>query len=485
MKKYRKIGIQLSGSYISNAIIFATSLFFITFLTRNLSVKEFGVYSVLAATITVSSVILDLGITQYIIAKLPQKRKTSDAFFSILLFESALIMLIILIVILTPLKEHTLTFLKLENYGLEFSIALLVIFFGTLWRFFSNYYQARKNIGYANFILILQQCLWVFFIFVLYLATFKINLSSVFLMWLLGSSATLLIAFFGVRKELFSFIRVKKFDKGSVKQGLVFGLPLLLFYIGAWTLEIGNRYVINFFLGAEKVAVFTLLYSLLGVILALSTTVSATFYPYISEAWRNKKKFETLLNISMKYSLILIIPSLIGFFVLQQQIITLISGEKYLTALQILPFLIFVPLISAAVYNMYLIMLLKNQTGKIGTAYIIAALFSLISSIILVKKLGLVGAAISTLAGYSVLLLILYFNVREELAFNWRFIKLERIILASALMALMIYFINPQTALSKIASIVAGAVVYLVFLLVLKVFGKKELLLVKNLFTRK
>ncbi|HLD88995.1 MAG TPA: oligosaccharide flippase family protein [Candidatus Nanoarchaeia archaeon] len=485
MKKYKKIGTQLGGSYLSNAVVFITSFFLITLLARNLSVKEFGVYSILAATITVSSVVLDLGITQYIIAKLPQKRKTSDAFFSILLFESAFVMFVIAFIALTPVRNYLISFLKLENFRTEFYTALLVVFFGTLWRFFSNYYQARKNIGYANFILILQQCLWVFFLLVFYSATLKISLNSVFLMWLFGSAATLLVALFGIRKEFFLFLKMKKFDKKSVKKSLTFGLPLLLFYIGAWTLEVGNRYVINFFLGAEKVALFALLYSLLGVILAISTTVSATFYPYISEVWRNKQRFVILLNTAVKYSLIFIIPSLAGFFILQKQIITMVSGEKYISALQILPWMIFIPLISAAVYIMYLVMLLKNQTRKVGLAYLFTAFFSVASSILLIQKLGLIGVAISMLASYAILFLILYFNVKEEIILDWKFVKLERIIFASVLMALLIYFINPQTALSKILSIIAGAVAYLCFLFILKVFGKTEILLIRNLIMRK
>jgi len=383
---------------------------------------------------------------------------------------------------LPGIRSGFLSFLKLAPYALEFKLLSLIIFFAVLVRIFVSYLTAEKRLELRSVIDFLRQSLWVFVLLLFFLVFNGFNLLDVMVILLLGFVVISAICLFFLRKELIGGPKSGNFDFSILKRGLMFGLPLIPVTLSSWAIEIGDRYILGFYQNLEAVAVYTLAYSLVTLIVNISATISKLLYPYIAEAWHKKEDYIFLFNASLKYSLMIVVPSMFGLFFLKGQIISLISGESYLKAVPLISILVIYPLFSLLIYLFYQSLLLSDKTFSLGGIYIFGAVANIFMNIKLIPMYGVFGAAFSTIISYAIMFLVLYFRSKKAFKWDYRFLKIPQIIFASLIMGVVVYIINPQIFVTKIATILFGVLFYFVLLFLFKTFVKEEIILLKNVF---
>jgi O-antigen/teichoic acid export membrane protein len=130
----------------------------------------------------------------------------------------------------------------------------------------------------------------------------------------------------------------------------------------------------------------------------------------------------------------------------------------------------------------FLILVLVKKMKLAGAIYVIAAAISLGLNILVVPYLGILGAAITALISYSLVLgLTTYYSFKEfKFTIDWRFII--KSLVASAIMSSAIWLMHPQSNLATIITVVAGVAVYVIALLLLKGFNKEEFKFFRELF---
>lgn len=475
MKEYIRIIRQTGINYLSLIFINIIGIVLIFLLTRNLTIAEYGVYSLLAVLIMVFPFVLNLGLDQFIITKLsgiplPQKKRY---FFSLFLFEIMFLLIIISIFFLPTLQRFILASIKLQEYAFEFKITLLIIFFITLIKLLASYYISNKKLEFTISMNTSKETLWIIFLIVFFVVFKKIQLPTVMSLWFLGIILTFLVSLLSFRKY---FKNLKfQFLRSPIKRGLIFGIPLIPFLFGTYIISLGDRYIINYFSGTTQVGIYALAYVLTGAIYTFGAIIANIMRPYISEAWNTKKDHNTLLNISLKYTFLIVIPSLVGFFILKEAIITLISGVKYLPSIPVINILIFYPIFAVLIIVFYQYLLLKNKTITTGLIYLGGAALNIFLNIILIPIYGLSGAAMATVITYFLIFLTIFTLCKKDITINFKYLKVIRIILAATIMGISIIFINPQIFITKILTIVLGIGVYFTVLLLFKVFRKGEL----------
>jgi O-antigen/teichoic acid export membrane protein len=479
-KAYVRITGQVGFSYFMSILTFFISPLLILLLTRNLSVAEYGVYALLAVTINVASVLLDLGLSQYILSQLAGSplRQRVPAFLSLSAFLLMFLLLLIGIVWITPLDTVLLRVLKLTDYASEFHLGLAVIFCTTFIRLCAAYLMAQKRIILVNLLAPLGQALWVILLLGYYLATGHLSVISVMTWWLVGTLLTLLFCIGIVQKEFVRMRPARMWRPQAILTGLLFSFPLLISQIGSWVIEIGDRYMLNSMLNSEAVGLYTLVYSLLGVVAMLGTIIAITFFPYIASSWNQKRTYQVYVNIALKYALIILLPALAGFFLLREQIITLVSGTTYHEATRVVPALLAYPLLSVLSYLCYQIVLLQKKTVFIGVTYGISAALNIGLNFVLIPRFQMIGAAIATVASYAFMVLALGWSAAPSLRVTYSFLKLERVIFATAVMGLAIWLVQPAVVWTKILTVIGGALLYFSLAFLLGVFSWKEI----NLF---
>jgi len=127
---------------------------------------------------------------------------------------------------------------------------------------------------------------------------------------------------------------------------------------------------------------------------------------------------------------------------------------------------------------------LVKKTRILAATWIVAGLVNLILNILLIPHIGILAAAITTLIAYSLALgIITYYSVRElRFSVDWGFIL--KSLIASAIMSLFIWMLDPVGFLATIATVVVGIIIYGVVLLSLKGFKQEDIKFFKGLFQR-
>ncbi|MBW2993306.1 polysaccharide biosynthesis C-terminal domain-containing protein [Candidatus Woesearchaeota archaeon] len=483
MEKYYKITRQIGFNYISMFFIFVLSPILIYTLTRNLSIQDFGIYSLIAIAAEMIIIFLDFGMSQFIMTRLPGTTRKNKVFhfgtlyfFNVFLFVAILAVSLIIRLFFFDFGKYILSLFGLGSYYGVILIMIFIIIIGIFIRLNSAYLVANKKLEFQSFIEFMNKGSWILLLIAFLFLVKEITIISVFIIWLIGVLITFIIGFLAIKKDLFYFIKISRHFISSkiIKKIIFFGFPLIFFHIGAYVLAISDRYMLSYFFGNTTVGYYSVAYSVTSIILSIGALISAVFYPYIAEMWNQKKSYFLLFNASLKYGFIIIIPSIVGLFVLRKQIITLISGIPYLPSVSVIPFLVLFPLFAFFTYVCYQILLLRNKTKLIAVIYICAAIFNITFNFILIPRYSMAGAAIATLASYFLTFLALFLINKKFIKLDFTFLRFGRIIFASISMGLLIFWLNPQVFITKIVTIILSALFYFILLFATRTFVKSE-----------
>jgi len=473
MEQYKDIIKQTGLVYLVKFADFALTFFLFITLTRLLSQSEFGIYSILSVTLLFIVSFLDLGVLAFSVKSLTGKsdRIIRESFSKIFTF--VLLVVIASNIIMIPAGYFI---LKFYGYSDLFYLTILIIMSSDiiiLGNLLSNYMVIYKKTGIAKFIEFLIMTFWAFPLMLI--AFFYINVTVIFITKFIASLLifTGIIVFFKLKEIKF----FGPFDWDYIKQVLIFGLPLTTLVISNGVIGAADRYLLGFFHSSIIVAEYAYIYTILNIIFVfVIATLDVIFFPFVAEAHNQNKKSKSnfLLNGMLKYSLIITIPALVGFYILSTEIITMISGDKYISAIGIIPFLIMFPLAQCFIVTFMRRLQLEHRTKSIAIAYFIGMVLNLALNFLLIPKYYTTGAGIATSITYTAIVLMLYLYTRKHIQFDYNYLKIGGIIISTIVMALSIMFIHPGNIVSKIFTVILGAAVYLAGLFVTNTFVKEE-----------
>lgn len=482
---YHKISKQIGFSYFIQGLSFLTNFFLFMVLTRMLTKYDYGIYTILIATFVMLNRILILGLHSFIVRDLSGRsiRERRRKISTILNFATPPI--IVFLVFSSAIRVSILQYFGLSAYNVPFQIVIFMTSLAVIIRLIGAYLVSIKKIMENKIMYFLAIESWGLFVIFYGLYKGGLRLNEIFYFQIVILTVVSISMFtYLVRKNIWN---LRAFDKKYIKRALRFSLPLMLVGAISWIITASDRYILGFFHGSVKVALYAYSYSLFSFVLTAGMIISSTLYPYIAEAWnkRMKEKSNFLFNASIKYSLMLILPAILGLLVMKKEIATLISGTKYLSALPIIPILMFFPLLHLIniIYQQSLI--LKNKTKVIGSIYLAGLIFNIIFNFILIPRFHFYGASIATILTYIMMFTLFHRNCRKLIKFDNKYIKAERIVLSTLLMSLLLHFTHPTIVYTKLLVFCLGAIFYFVMLLLLGGFVKEETSLVKTIFKRK
>ncbi len=238
----------------------------------------------------------------------------------------------------------------------------------------------------------------------------------------------------------------------------------------------------------SKTGILSKVDTLVNLPTAINVAFSTALVPAISAAIA-KKDSETAskrMTFSLFASLLIILPCAAGFISLAQPILNLIypsanNGAEVLMIFSI-P-MIFIALnqtINGGLYGL-------NKTYIPAIALAVGAIIKFVLNIILISnpKIEIMGAGISSIVCQVVAFLITFITLKKHIKIKF---KVGRMIIApifaATFMGVCTYFINMGLnnfiggAISTIISIILGAVIYAVTILVLRILTKEEIMMI-------
>jgi O-antigen/teichoic acid export membrane protein len=265
-------------------------------------------------------------------------------------------------------------------------------------------------------------------------------------------------------------------DFSIVKSYLPYTLPLLPTAICYWLINLGDRYVIGYFMGVDVVGIYSASYGLGGLLVLFYAPLSSTLFPAMVHCYENNKiqELKTHLKYSLKFFLMFAIPAFFGLSVLSKSLLVTLATSEFIEGAVVVSIVALATvLFCCGSINTHVLNLFK-ETKKVGLIYMASASINLVMNIILVPIMGIVGAAIATLVTFAVHLFVVSAISFKKVSYDIDLKFISKSIIASIPMAFVVWKLNPYGAVSILIAVGIATGVYFGVLILLRGFTKDE-----------
>jgi stage V sporulation protein B len=219
--------------------------------------------------------------------------------------------------------------------------------------------------------------------------------------------------------------------------------------------------------------------------LVISLSVSTVLLPATAEAYalKNHKLLEEYVTDCLRYSILTVLPLCVMISVFSTPIITLLFGDIYTPGSGVLSILV----IGMSFYSIYMICssILQGTGNPKLPMYIllIGTLLNIALNALFVYNMGIVGAAIATTITTAILMMVIMnFVIKNtEISIPWKNILM---IICSNMILMILCLLIPKTIIGCIFGFIIGSMIYLILLVRLKVFTKRDLKFFTSYFSK-
>ena len=229
--------------------------------------------------------------------------------------------------------------------------------------------------------------------------------------------------------QLFNNIKFSKINKQQLKGILSYSLPMIPNSLSWWIVSVSDRTIISIFLSTAYNGIYTVSCKFSNILNSILMIFNMSWQESASIHINDKDKntfFSNMINaqlmlfISLSLLIIGIVP--LAFKIL--------IGIDYMSAYKYIPILLYANLWNTLIGLLGGIYVAKKRTKEIMNTTIISAIINLIVHIVLIKKIGLYAACISTAISYIVMGIYRFIDCKKyvNVKLNYKTIILSHII---------------------------------------------------------
>ncbi len=462
MLKRKLLAKQIVFAMGVNFILFAVGPIRVAILTRNLEVRDYGIFSLIMVTLTFLTYFFTLGLGQFIIRTLPAKNEREQ----ITVFKSLLVFVLLLAGAFLFISTLVMSQIEYFRPYLTVLYLIMLIILGTLYfTLLAVYFYAGQKLYFYNLLLLFKNLLWMI-ILIPYVFFYKITLTKVLLFWLFGIIVTI---FIGSIRIKFHWFTLETLNRKIIYQGLRYSIPLLPALLGPLAIPIFNRYILTYYSGAQQVAFFSVAFGLVNLPFLAIVCVPDMIFPHVISFWNQgqadfslkdaaESYKEALRNFTIKYSLILLLPGISVIVLMRKEIVLLLAGSNYGVSATIIPWLIIVPLLMMANKIFEQELMIRDKTKNISLAYILGIAVNIILNFLFIPKKGIYGAALAVSISHFVVFVALCRMAKGYIRIDNKQITLGKILAGNVIFIAIILGLKSCT--NMISVIMLSVVVY-------------------------
>ncbi len=461
-------------------LIKVLSFGFSVLIVRNLGASAFGQYSAVIAFGITFSFISDLGLSPYAVREIARLRDQPDGiekarmmYGNILTLRALLSIITIVLVIVAAWLTHrpllmigaiALNSLGLLIYSVQGASDAVLAGFERL-----DISSGAKVLNQLSFVLIGGAALYL-----------GMGYYGLIVATLIGVSVMGFICWKGVRAL---GVRIARPDPRVWMHLLRASLP---FGVIGFALGLSYKFdtvLLNIYRGDAETGFYNAAYNLVFSMVLFSNVLNTALYPSLSrQSVNDPQRLNQSFDRSLRYLMIFALPVAVGIWVVADQIIPFLFTTSFGPAIPALRMVIWVvPLMFASEFFGYIV-LISGKEKKAARAVLVSTTFNVLINFLLVPRFGIFAAAVMTVATEAVLVGQYIWEIRQTIAtFDLRQTFLYPL-LAAMLMGLTTLVLHGFAPLAL--NILISGIVYLVLLFALRVIGKDEMKLLRNLRVR-
>lgn len=468
LKQNKSLGLNAVLNSLQSLLNLIFPLITFPYISRTLSVDGVGKYNFANSIISYFILLAGLGISVFAVregAKLRDNRKEFSLFasriFTINIVSTAISYLALFLILVLSTS--------LQKYNIAILIFSIQIFFTTLgvdwiYTIFEEYgYITARNIVFKVISALLL------FIFVRH----RDDYLNYIIISVVASTGSYLLNFFHAKK----FCDLKLVLNFNWKKYLT---PILTIFASTVAIKIylaSDVTMIGFLKNEYTVGIYSTATKIYGIVSVMLSAVTAVTIPRLAMLMGQERmdEYRQLLKRLINMLLVIILPGIIGLFMVSKDVILIIAGEKYLRSTVALQITCFAMLGSAmsTIFNQCVLMPAKREKKTLLSSST-SALLNIGLNFILIPIFAEKGAAFTTvLAEFTMMTMNFYFS-RDITGFvfkdkqTWKNIFSAIAGCVGIFLACRVSSVLPNMFIRLMVSISCSGVVYVIILLVLK-----------------
>jgi len=478
-KEYAIFGRQVGYVIGSNILLLILSFLLVPILTKGLGATLYGTWTLILTTVSfiVPFASLAMGTTTVrFLAGEKDARIIRDDFLSI--FSTTFISGVVFSIALFLVSDYlAVSIFKDINSSLFIKVASALVLLQSLSVLPSSFLRAFRRIGLSSTITIFSQVLRFSLITLAIFLGYK--LWGVIAAVIIQSAVLTLASLFIVLKD--TGVQLPRFSR--TKAHLRYGIPLTPNAAISWIINLSDRYIISYFIGVTAAGVYGAAYTMGRYASFFLAPLGFVLFPAVTKSYSEGSLDATkaYLRYSLRYFMMVAIPSAFGLSILAKPLLRVLTTPEFIPGTSVVPFVAFGAVLhglSAVSSNIFhLVRKPELTTMLLGTS----AALNIALNITLIPRMGILGAAVATLITYGTLGMLSLIVTRKYLKFDISMPFMLKSAFSSAIMALCIWVINPQSIALIIVSIIVGALIYFAVLLLIRGLSRQEITFFINL----
>ena len=391
--------------------------------TNLLNVDDYGRLTLLRITISIILMVAGLGIIPAVYRFYFQSSEVKNedhvvgtAFLTLMGFSG-----IIALVLMVFSGQISQLYFDTTYYKDLFLLVFITILFDTFNEFsFSLLRIHEQSIKYVVISLSGMLCslaLNIYFVAILKIGIKGVLLSSLF-------SGILMSLIFA--PYLWSRLKFK-YSLNTLKEMLNFGLPLVPASLGSFGLIYADMFFLKHFSTLENVGIYSLAYKFgLLILVLIVNPFDTTWAPLKYKAVTEEDSDRIYSNVLTYFCFVAVFLAL-GISVLVKDVLTLISGEGYLSAYKYVGFIA----LSYVLYGVYRVVCLgidiAKKTRIRAVIVVVSACINLVLNYLLIPPFHVFGAANATLLSYVFMVVATYLAAQKLFHVNYQITRVLKI----------------------------------------------------------
>ena len=473
--------IAKNTTWLTAAYIFQKILAFIyfTLIARRLGANNIGMYAFAVSLTTIISIFIDFGISPVLIRESSKYKDKANLYLNVsntLKIYFAIASYIAAVIIVNLLHKPPLIQTMVYIAGI---IMILDSFSLSFWAIF----RAYQNLKYESISIIINQILIV----TVGLAGVLLKLPLYILVIALfsGSIFSFLYSFFLLKLKL-KFQFKLQWQSDIAKTILKIAIPFALAGIFVRFYTFIDQILLSILINDKTLGWYSVAYKITYALQFVPAAFAAAIFPALSNYYVNaKEKLQMVFEKSMYFLIIISIPTALGVSILADKIILSLYGHDFQPSILTLQIFVLavIPIFLNYPCGSVLNACDRQKTNTLNMG--ITMLINIILHIILIPRYQQIGAAVATLISLLVLFILNLSVVPKIIKFDYKFllIKTLKSLLSVSIMAILLLAI--KSYFNFIILIIAGAIIYIGIMYLIKGFTKDDLkYLIQTIFKK-
>ncbi len=196
------------------------------------------------------------------------------------------------------------------------------------------------------------------------------------------------------------------------------------------------------------VGIYNVAYKIMENLIFFPAMLAGLILPLLSRfIFTDRQRFEEIANKTFKVFFLIIVPIIIGTWFLAPDIIGIVSGGGFQESVPVLRILIFSLgfIFFGSYFNMLLVV--GNAQKKLMQTLLLAAVFNISLNLFLIPRFSYMGSAITALSTEALVVFLTGMLVYRYIRFVPSFEHIQRILASGAVMAVVLFFLEPYSFL--------------------------------------